>query len=103
VPFTLHVTAIFELPVTVAVNCWVAPNPTEAVVGLTLTVMEGGGGDTFDPLLPHDRANSASATRLIRMHAHVMLVLFALFTRAAGSNSLRDFGINPLNLNSVER
>src|SRR4051812_33504102 len=32
-PFTCHVTAVFVEPVTVAVNCWVAPPATLAVVG----------------------------------------------------------------------
>jgi len=38
IPFTLQVTAVFVVPVTVAVNCCVAPVTTEALVGLTLTV-----------------------------------------------------------------
>jgi len=37
IPFTLQVTAVFAVPVTVAVNCCVAPVTTEALVGLTVT------------------------------------------------------------------
>ena len=36
-PFTLQFTAVFVVPVTVAVNCCVAPVTTVALVGLTLT------------------------------------------------------------------
>jgi hypothetical protein len=32
---TLHVTAVLEAPVTVAVNCWIAPSATVAPVGDT--------------------------------------------------------------------
>jgi hypothetical protein len=35
-PATLQVTAVFVVPVTVAVNCWVCPTPTVAVVGETV-------------------------------------------------------------------
>jgi hypothetical protein len=34
-PFKLQVTALLELPVTVAVNCWVAPAVTVELVGDT--------------------------------------------------------------------
>ena len=40
----LQVTAVFELPVTVAVNCCVWPCPKLACAGLTLTVTGAGGG-----------------------------------------------------------
>ena len=33
----LQVTAVFDVPVTVAVNCWVAPTATVAAVGATDT------------------------------------------------------------------
>lgn len=38
-PWTLHVTAVLVEPVTVAVNCWVAPDVTVAIGGLTTTVI----------------------------------------------------------------
>jgi len=41
IPFTLQVTAVFVVFVTVAVNCCVAPVATEALVGLTLTATGG--------------------------------------------------------------
>ena len=34
-PLTAHVTAVFEVPVTVAVNCWVAPPDTVVLFGET--------------------------------------------------------------------
>ena len=34
-PFKLQVTALLEVPVTVAVNCWVAPDVTVVLVGDT--------------------------------------------------------------------
>jgi hypothetical protein len=36
-----QVTAVFVVPVTVAVNCWVAPEATVAVVGEMLTALDG--------------------------------------------------------------
>lgn len=41
-PFTLHVTAVFDPPVTVAVNCAVREVVTVVSEGLTLTVIVGG-------------------------------------------------------------
>jgi hypothetical protein len=38
-PLTLHVTAVFELPVTVVVNCWLAAAATVALFGDTATVI----------------------------------------------------------------
>jgi hypothetical protein len=40
-PFTLHVTAVFAAPVTVALNCAVNEVMTVAVEGVTMTVMIG--------------------------------------------------------------
>jgi hypothetical protein len=37
-PFTLQLTAVFEVPVTVAVNCCCPPMVTWAVVGESVTV-----------------------------------------------------------------
>jgi len=42
VPFTLHVTAGFEFPVTVAVNSTELPARTFAFVGLTVTIVDPG-------------------------------------------------------------
>src|ERR1017187_6734241 len=50
-PETLHVTAVEEVPVTLAVNCWVAPAMSEAVPGDTDTDITGGGGAELLP--PH--------------------------------------------------
>jgi hypothetical protein len=44
IPLTFHVTAVFVAPVTVAVNCCVAPRSTVGAAGDTLTVTDGGGG-----------------------------------------------------------
>lgn len=35
-PVTVHATAVFAVPITVAVNCWVAPTITLELVGETL-------------------------------------------------------------------
>ena len=45
-PVADQVTDVFVLPVTVAVNCWVAPVCTDAEVGLMLTTTGGGGAVT---------------------------------------------------------
>ena len=44
IPLTAQFTAVFALPVTVAVKAWLLPKTTEAEAGLTATVT-GGGGD----------------------------------------------------------
>ena len=36
-PCTLHVTALFDVPTTDALNCCVAPAPTEVAPGVTVT------------------------------------------------------------------
>jgi hypothetical protein len=38
-----HVTAVFELPVTIAVNCWVVPDRIEVLTGETETETDAGG------------------------------------------------------------
>ena len=40
-PLTLHATAVFEVPLTVAVNCCVFPASTWAFVGATVTFTPG--------------------------------------------------------------
>lgn len=40
-PLTLHATAVFEFPVTVAVNCCVFPATTLVAVGATETTIAG--------------------------------------------------------------
>lgn len=42
--FTSQVTAVFEVPATLAANCCVRPRSTLALAGATETEMEGGGG-----------------------------------------------------------
>ena len=37
VPDTVQVTAVFDVPVTEAANCWLAPALVDTVVGVTLT------------------------------------------------------------------
>ena len=41
VPFTCHVTVVLVAPVTVSMNCWVAPATMLAVVGLIVIVIGG--------------------------------------------------------------
>jgi hypothetical protein len=43
-PFTAQITDWFELPLTVALNGWLLPNPTATAAGDTDTVTGGGGG-----------------------------------------------------------
>jgi hypothetical protein len=40
-PCTLHVTAVFEVPTTDALICWVAPVKTDVLAGVTLTTTTG--------------------------------------------------------------
>lgn len=40
-PVALHATLVFELPVTLAVNCCMEPDCKEAVVGFTATATVG--------------------------------------------------------------
>ena len=44
IPFTLQVTAVFGVLVTVALKFCMFPNKTDPLVGVTETMMEGGGG-----------------------------------------------------------
>lgn len=43
-PVAVHVTAVFVVPLTVALNCCCAPGAMEAALGLTETLTAGGGG-----------------------------------------------------------
>jgi len=45
-PVADHVTVVFVVPVTVAVNCWVPPVCRDAEVGPMLTATTGGGAVT---------------------------------------------------------
>lgn len=49
VPFTCQVTLVFVVPVTVAMNCVLAPGLTVTVAGVTVTVIGGGGGVLLPP------------------------------------------------------
>ena len=55
-PFTLQITLVFVVFVTVAANVCEFPRRTDTVVGVTVTVIEGGGGggggNTSDPVAP---------------------------------------------------
>ena len=57
VPFTCQVTAVFVAPVTVAVNCVLAPGLSVAVAGVTATVIVEVG-----VLLPQDPRNIEAAS-----------------------------------------
>lgn len=54
-PFTLQVTAVFDEPVTVAVNCCVLPSNTLELGDATISVTDCGGG--ADELLPPQPIN----------------------------------------------
>jgi hypothetical protein len=62
-PEVLHVTAVDEVPVTVAVNCWVAPAMSETVLGDTETDISGGG---FFPPQPEriETSNKAADSKV---------------------------------------
>src|SRR5258708_39667093 len=47
---TIQVTAVFEVPVRVAVNCCFPPTETHGDPGETATATAGGGEAEFDPL-----------------------------------------------------
>ena len=53
-PVQLHVTAVDEVPVTAAVNCWVPPAFSDTVVGETDTVVVAGSG------LPHPMSGNVT-------------------------------------------
>jgi hypothetical protein len=77
-PFTLHVTRVSVVPVTVAANACVAPRNTIALVGATLTVtFGGGGGPPADPTAPHPQSAPATATnaasKIRLVHARAIL------------------------------
>jgi hypothetical protein len=64
VPFTAQFTAVFVVPVTVAVNCCCSPRKTDAVAGATETVTEAGGGPFDDgepPAVPHPAREMAKS------------------------------------------
>ena len=70
-PFTVQVTAVFDVPVTVALNCCVLPSSTIELGDVSVRVTdwgEGGGGAVDDPPPPHPQrtmANPASANTLM--------------------------------------
>jgi hypothetical protein len=64
IPFTLQVTDVLDVPVTVAVNICVCPRNKDAFPGRTLTVIVtggGGGGGEVPPVLPHPSPQNALA------------------------------------------
>lgn len=73
IPFTLQVTDVFEVPVTVAVKVCVCPRNNEAFPGRTLTVIVtggggGGGGGEVPPVLPHPSQKIALAHTARKMN-----------------------------------
>jgi hypothetical protein len=60
-PFTLHVTPVFELPVTVAAYCDEVPNVT-VVAPLSVRVIVGGGGGGATTVTLRLRATEGSTT-----------------------------------------
>jgi hypothetical protein len=66
-PLTVQVTAEFVLPVTVAVNCRVAPATTVAVTGVTATVIVGGGGGGEDLLPPPHAASMVNPNTVTKI------------------------------------
>ena len=70
-PFTSQVTAVFDAPVTVAVNCWLPPAGTLADAGEIDTAialledgLEGGGAEGAAEPPPHPAANRQSSATM---------------------------------------
>jgi hypothetical protein len=64
IPFTLQLTAVFDVPVTVAVSCCVLPSNTLELDDETLTVTDWGGPDEPPPpAQPPKRLREASEQR----------------------------------------
>jgi len=62
-PATLQVTAVFELPVTDAVNCCVLPTATVTVVGAIETATVGGGVCDDELAQPHKKTETQLRAR----------------------------------------
>ena len=77
-PVADQVTAVFDVPLTVAVNCCVAPVASVATVGLMLTVTGGGGAVTVT-VAEADLVVSAS---LVTLTVNVPAVLGAVYRPA---------------------
>ena len=60
IPFTLQLTDVFAVLLTVAVKVCGSPSGTDAVVGATVTVTGGGGGGGPDPTSPPQPRNEAT-------------------------------------------
>jgi hypothetical protein len=78
-PFTLQVTAVFEVPVTVAVNCWVVPSNTLGLEDETVTVTDcgagGGGGGDDEPFPPQPTRSVRKATKKAQRHFNIAVLL----------------------------
>src|ERR1700719_2789032 len=70
---TAQVTEVFEVPVTVAVNCCFPPTETDGDPGETATAMAGGGEAGFDPL-PQAASTSNKAAASINSHRTDFLI-----------------------------
>jgi hypothetical protein len=80
-PFTLHVTAVFVVFVTVALNASVFPNNTDPLLGATVTTICGGGGGPSEPPVLVEHPHTTPTTHANRPKA-----------RAAGLHSHRANG-----------
>jgi hypothetical protein len=70
-PATLQVTAVFDVPVTLAVNCCVLPTATLTVEGETETATEVLGGD----VLAQPSNKTQTQLRPLKNDAHRMKIL----------------------------
>ena len=73
-PVVDHVIPVFDVPLTVAVNCCVAPVASVAVLGLMLTVTGGGGAVTVIVA----EADLAVSAALVAVTVYVPAVLGAV-------------------------
>ena len=75
VPFTCQVTPVFAVPVTVAMNCVLAPGLTVTVAGVTVTVIGGG-----ILLPPQELRNAEAASPTTKKAGERMRSLVSAFT-----------------------
>src|SRR5277367_1341747 len=95
-PFTLHVTLLFVVFVTVAVSVCELPSSTAALVGVTDTLTSGGGGvggGVLRPVLPPPQPRgkkqsgswrSRTARRVLRERVEMRPLVFVLICERGG-------------------
>jgi len=88
-PFTSHVTAVFDVLATLAVNCCGPPEATFAVAGETEIVM-GGGVVVEVPPPPPQPQSSTAKEKQVNPGREVTARFFMLIPFLLGSESVRE-------------